>query len=193
MRQYSSHSRRPAIFLDRDGVINENRADYVKSWEEFVFLPGSTGALRALAHVSAPIVVVSNQSAIGRGLVGHETVEGIHRRMRAAICEEGGQIDAVYYCPHCPGEGCCCRKPRPGLLLRAADELMIDLERSYFIGDAIGDMEAAMAAGCSPILVLTGLGCAQGAALRERGYEHIPVVKDLGEAVDLVTHRTVSH
>lgn len=187
MEQGSATAGRPAVFLDRDGVINENRADYVKSWDEFVFLPSSLDALRSLAAACDTIVVVSNQAAIGRGLVARETVEDIHRRMGEAIRGRGGAIDAIYYCPHHPDEGCACRKPRPGMLRQAAAEHGIDLARSYFIGDTVGDVEAAIAAGCAPILVLTGLGGEQGAAMRQRGYEHVPVVRDLAEAVALVS------
>lgn len=181
--------RQPAVFLDRDGVINENRSDYVKSWEEFVFLPRSMAALRALAAGGAPTIVISNQAAIGRGLVARATVDAIHRRMGEAISAEGGRIDAVYYCPHHPAEGCDCRKPRPGLLLQAAAAYQIDLQRSYFIGDSIGDVEAALAVGCSPILALTGLGAAQLALLPQRGHYGVPVVEDLAAAVALIEIR----
>lgn len=179
-------SGRPAIFLDRDGVINENRSDYVKHWDEFVFLTQSLAALRLLAQICEPIVVVSNQSVIGRGLVRQETVEAIHHRMCAEINDQGGQIDGIFFCPHHPAAGCDCRKPRPGLLLRAAYELNIDLSRSYFIGDSVGDVEAALAADCSPIFVLSGLGQSQWPILQQRGYDHVPVVRDLGEAATLL-------
>jgi len=175
-----------AVFLDRDGVINENRADYVKSWEEFVFLPNVFEPLQLLAQNHTAIVVVSNQSAIGRGLVRPEVVEGIHRRMRIEVLRRGGRIDAVFYCPHHPDDGCDCRKPRPGLLLRAARELGIDLAGSYLIGDAISDVEAALAAGCSPIFVLTGRGQEQRPLLQPRGHDGIPVVRDLEQAVTLI-------
>ncbi|HID24181.1 MAG TPA: D-glycero-beta-D-manno-heptose 1,7-bisphosphate 7-phosphatase, partial [Planctomycetaceae bacterium] len=156
---------KPAVFLDRDGVINENRSDYVKGWEEFVFLPGVFEPLRLLAQNHQAIVVVSNQSAVGRGLVSRETVVAIHRRMQAEIQRRGGRVDAIYYCPHHPDAGCDCRKPRPGLLLRAARELSIDLSRSYLIGDAVSDIEAALAVGCTPIFVLTGRGQEQQPAV----------------------------
>jgi D-glycero-D-manno-heptose 1,7-bisphosphate phosphatase len=183
---FTESLRRPAVFLDRDGVINENRPDHVKSWDEFVFLPGVFEPLRLLARVGRPIVVVSNQAVINRGLVSRETVEGIHRQMCAEIAHHGGRVDAVYYCPHRPDESCECRKPRPGLLLRAASELRLDLARSYFIGDAFSDVEAALAAGCSPVLVLTGRGQGQSILLRERD-DHVPVVSDLAGALGLIS------
>jgi len=173
---------RVGVFLDRDGVINENRPDHVKSWDEFVFLAGVFEPLRLLAGNGLQVIVTSNQAAINRGLVAVETVEEINRRMVAEVTQRGGRIDAVYYCPHRPEENCACRKPRPGLLLRAAQEWGIDLAASYLIGDALSDVEAALAVGCRPILVRTGRGREQERLLRER-WPYVPVVEDLGEAV----------
>ena len=150
--------KKPAIFLDRDGVINRDRLDYVKSWAEFEFLPGVLEALRRLARLPYTIVVLSNQSVIGQGLVSQAVIDDIHVRMQAAIQQTGGRVDAVYYCPHHPHAGCDCRKPRPGLLLRAARELNLDLLASWFIGDDLRDLQAAVAAGVQPILVRTGHG-----------------------------------
>ncbi len=147
-----------AVFLDRDGVINRDRPDYVKSWEDFEFLPGVLDAFRVLASGPHQVVVVSNQSCIGRGLVSRETVDEIHARMTEAIRRSGGRIDTVYYCPHRPDEDCPCRKPRPGLILSAARELDIDLTASWLIGDDLRDLEAAKAAGVRPVLVRTGHG-----------------------------------
>jgi D-glycero-D-manno-heptose 1,7-bisphosphate phosphatase len=149
---------RKAVFLDRDGVINRDRLDYVKTWQEFDFLPGALEALRLLASRPDPVIVVSNQSCIGRGLVARERVEEIHRLMRAAVEREGGRIDAVYYCPHRPEEDCPCRKPRPGLLLQAAADLSLDLRGSVMIGDDLKDLQSAAAAGVRPVLVRTGHG-----------------------------------
>lgn len=177
---------RSAVFLDRDGVINVNRPDYVKSWEEFVFLPGVFEPLRLLAQSNRVIVIISNQAAIGRGLVERKTVEDINRRMVEEIRHGGGRIDAVFFCPHHPDQNCDCRKPRPGQLVRAANELDLDLARSCFIGDAVSDVEAGLAVGCSPILVLTGRGREQLRLLKQRGYGNIPVVRDLAEAVEHV-------
>lgn len=177
---------RPAIFVDRDGVINENRQDYVKSWEEFVFLPNVLGALKALRTNPRAIVVVSNQSAIGRGITSRSTVERIHERMLDVIHAHGGRIDAVYYCPHDPADGCDCRKPRPGLLVQAAQHLDLDLQRSVVIGDAMSDIEAALAVGCTPILVLTGRGRETLPGLVASGYDEVIVVHSLEQAVALV-------
>src|SRR5205807_8212668 len=149
------------IFLDRDGVINENRADYVKSWSEFRFLPGSREAIAKLTQAGHRIIVCTNQAGIARGTLSVEAVEDIHHRMIASIYDIGGKIEKVYYCPHDRDGDCFCRKPRPGMLLRARDELDIDLHEAVFIGDSITDIRAGLAAGIHTILVLSGLGFEQ--------------------------------
>ena len=106
-----------AVFLDRDGVININRPDYIKSWEEFEFLPGVLPALAHLNRLGWPVVVVSNQSVIGRGLASQQVVDDIHVRMLAKILQSRGRLDRIFYCPHHPNENCSCRKPKPGLLI----------------------------------------------------------------------------
>jgi D-glycero-D-manno-heptose 1,7-bisphosphate phosphatase len=174
---------RKAIFLDRDGVICYNRQNYVKGWEEFAFLPGALDALRRLAQLDYATIVISNQSAIGRGLMAKETAAEINRRMQEEISQHGGRIDSVFTCPHRPEEHCDCRKPLPGLILQAARQSRLDLEHSLFIGDALTDMQAALAAGCRPVLVLTGRGADQRKFL-DNGYAHIPVKADLAEVVD---------
>jgi len=150
-----------AIFLDRDGVICENRSDYVKSWSEFQFLPGAQQSLAALSRLGLPMIVVTNQSAVGRGIISANTVEEIHQRMAAEVTAYGGRIDRVIYCPHHPEEKCECRKPKPGMLLKAAKEMGIELTRSYLIGDAVTDLLAAQQVGCQSFLVLTGRGFQQ--------------------------------
>jgi len=179
-----SHPNR-AIFLDRDGVINENRDDYVKAWEEVCFLPGVFEALARLAATPFRIVITTNQSPIGRGILTRAQVETINRRLVTEIEARGGRVDRVYYCPHRPDEGCDCRKPRPGLLLRAAQELELDLGRSYLVGDAVSDVEAALAAGVQPVMVRTGRGAAQERLLRDK-WPQVPVVADLGKAVEWI-------
>jgi len=132
--------------LDRDGVIIENRTDYVKSWEEVHFLPGAFEALRRLSRSDYVLVLVTNQSAVGRGIVTLDKTMEINERVVAEIKTKGGRVDASYICPHHPDEGCDCRKPAPGMLLRAAEELKLDLARSYAVGDAVSDIQAARAA-----------------------------------------------
>ncbi|WP_448592659.1 D-glycero-beta-D-manno-heptose 1,7-bisphosphate 7-phosphatase [Thermoflexus hugenholtzii] len=177
-----------AIFLDRDGVICENRPDHVKSWAEFQFLPGVLSALRRLAQAPLAIVVVTNQAIIRRGLVPASVVEEIHERMAWHVRQAGGRLDAVYYCPHRPDEGCFCRKPQPGLLFQAAWDLGLELGRSYLIGDALTDIEAARAAGCQPLLVRTGRGAIQAEHVL-RCYPEVPIFEDLAEAADWILSR----
>lgn len=159
------------IFLDRDGVINENRPDYVKSWQEFRFLPGAKEAIARLTCAGHRILVCTNQAGIARGILSVETVEEIHRRMMDEIAEAGGRIERVYYCPHAKDAHCACRKPRPGMLLRARDELGIDMSDALFIGDALSDVHAGLEAGLWAILVLTGRG-------REQLCEHVHQARD---------------
>ncbi len=183
------NGRRPAVFLDRDGVINENRADYVKSWEELQLLPGALEALRTLANTPFAVVVVSNQAAVNRGLLNRQTLEEMHQRLWAVVTAAGGQLDAIYYCPHRPDETCTCRKPQPGMLLQAADHLHLALEQSYLVGDAITDLEAAVAAGVQPLLVRTGRGREHAVLLDQQSHVICPVVNDLREAVAWITER----
>lgn len=175
-----------AIFLDRDGVINVNRADHVKTWDEFVFLPGALDALRQIAASEFRVLVATNQAAIARGLTTEESVREIHARMLAEVARAGGRVDAVYYCPHLPEENCNCRKPRVGMYLRGAREWNVDLARSYVIGDALADVAAAQAIGAQPILVLTGRGRAQNAELIANNHSGYYVADDLLGAVQWI-------
>jgi len=155
-RRTQDESPRPAVFLDRDGVINRNRSDYVKSWDEFVFLPGALGAIARLAKTPYYVIVLTNQSVIGRGIVAAEVVKDIHQRMVDSVRRGGGRIDAVFWCPHRPEDQCGCRKPEPGMFREAANRFPLNLAESFFIGDAQSDVLAAQAAGCHPVLVLSG-------------------------------------
>lgn len=180
---------RRAIFIDRDGVICRNRDDYVKTWEEFVFLRGSLQALQRLSGLDLPIVVVTNQSVINRHLVPVEIVEDINARMVRAIEMAGGRVDRVLICPHRPDEGCDCRKPQPGLLLKAAVEFNLDLVQCYLIGDAETDMQAGRAVGCHRYLVLTGRGRGQLIRCWVDGERGFTVVPNLGAAVNAIVRR----
>jgi D-glycero-D-manno-heptose 1,7-bisphosphate phosphatase len=174
-----------AIFLDRDGVLNENRADYVKSRQEFVWLPGSLDALAALARHDAPILVITNQSMVGRGLVPAPALDDIHRRMCQEAHAHGGRIDAVYACLHAPVDACLCRKPLPGLLHRAARDHRIDLAASILIGDAYTDYRAAAAAQMRYIHVRTGRGTGDTTSVVAAD-PSVSVVADLLAAVPLI-------
>lgn len=179
----SNSMKRAAIFLDRDGVINHDRPGFVKSWAEFEFLPGVLDALRLLAATPYAIVVITNQSAVGRGLLTLQTLDEIHARMLQVIRAAGGRVDAIYYCPHHPDAGCLCRKPRPGLLLQAARDLDLDLSRCWLIGDSPRDLRSAAAAGVQAILVRTGHGEA-ALCLITSSLPAIFVAADLREAVE---------
>jgi D-glycero-D-manno-heptose 1,7-bisphosphate phosphatase len=175
-----------AIFLDRDGVINANRSDHVKSWDEFVFLPNSLFALQKLAATDHKVIVITNQAAIARGIVCDAMVREIHTRMIKQVEFSGGRIDAVYYCPHHPDAKCNCRKPQPGLFRRAAIDFALDLSQSFVIGDACSDISAAFAIGAYPIMVMTGRGRAQHAELLTRDPIEHRIFDDLLGAVDWI-------
>ena len=179
---------RPAVFLDRDGVINENiSGSYVHTWEQFHFLPGAAESVAALKRAGLPVVVVTNQAGIGRGHMQEAALLDIHTRMQAELALGGGTVDAVLYCPHAQEAGCDCRKPQPGLLRRAARQLDLDLGRSYFVGDHLTDVQAGLAAGCQPILVRTGRGAEVEVLLAtDPRYAGVPVVDDLPAAVTLI-------
>jgi D-glycero-D-manno-heptose 1,7-bisphosphate phosphatase len=157
-RQYNSPMY-PAIFLDRDGVLIENRSDYVRDWSQVKIIPEAIHALSLAQIKKYKVVIVTNQSVIGRGLILLKTAQEINQRLINLIREHGGQIDGVYMCPHKPEDGCSCRKPQPGLLLQAAKDLSLDLQRSWMIGDAWSDVQVGQNAGVRhSILLRTGRG-----------------------------------
>lgn len=146
--------RRPAIILDRDGVLNAKppKAKYVTKWEEFHWLPGVKEALSLLKSAGYIIIIVTNQAGIGRGIMSESDLTEIHERMKADLTQSGSSIDAIYYCPHGWDEGCDCRKPKPGLLFQAQRDFHLDLSRTVFVGDDIRDKQAGEAAGCPTLL-----------------------------------------
>jgi D-glycero-D-manno-heptose 1,7-bisphosphate phosphatase len=153
---------RPAIFLDRDGVIIENRDNYVRSFDDIVFYPQALRALARAVKSAYRIVIVTNQSAVGRGIIPYQMAVDINHKVLSEIVTYGGRVDGVFMCPHAPQAGCSCRKPKPGMLIMAAEELSIDLTRSIMVGDALSDLLAGQAAGVSlRFLVLTGRGVKQ--------------------------------
>lgn len=152
----------PAIFLDRDGVIIENRDNYVRSWDDVTFLPGALEALARLKETEYKIVIVTNQSAVGRGIISLAEAQAINSQFLQVIQQHGGRIDDIFMCIHAPPQGCDCRKPRPGLIMQAVSERSLDLNRSLLIGDALSDIQAGQNAGVPiNILVKTGRGGAQ--------------------------------
>lgn len=145
--------RGPAVFIDRDGVINIRRpGDYVLNWSQFVFVPGIQTALKEIGSLGLPMIVISNQAAVGKGLLDIASLQEITTQMYQTLAADGTFLSAAYYCPHRADEDCACRKPKPGLLQTAAQDFNIELSRSIFIGDSETDVEAAHAAGCAPLL-----------------------------------------
>lgn len=152
----SERTARPALFLDRDGVINADPVEFVTTPEELQLLPASAEAIARFNALGVPVIVCSNQSGVAKGLYTLETLEQISERLQEMLREYGAHIDAFYYCPHDDADGCDCRKPKPGLLLRAAKEHSIALEQSVFVGDSWRDIIAGRSAGAKTVLVLSG-------------------------------------
>lgn len=146
------------IILDRDGVINYDSDEYIKSAEEWKAIPGSLDAIARLHHEGYHVVVASNQAGIARGKFDIDALNGIHQKMHTHLAQYGGVINAVFFCPHGPDDGCQCRKPKPGLLLEVARRLRTTLNGVHYVGDKRSDLEAAAAAGAVPVLVKTGYG-----------------------------------
>jgi D-glycero-D-manno-heptose 1,7-bisphosphate phosphatase len=156
---------RAALFLDRDGVINVYRPGaYVNDLKDFEFIPGSLDSIVAISAARVPIVVVSNQAGVAKGLLPPEALERIMLAMRETVARAGGEILDVIHCPHDVDAGCECRKPRPGMLIEAARRHDLALERSILVGDGESDLQAARAAGCRAVLVLSGAAAFQGTA-----------------------------
>jgi D-glycero-D-manno-heptose 1,7-bisphosphate phosphatase len=180
---------RPAIFLDRDGVLIENVDTYVRAWDEVRFIPGALDAVCRLRTSTYAVVVVTNQSVVGQGIISEQHARDINGRIIGQITAHGGRVDAAYVCMHTAADGCACRKPAPGMLLRAGAELDLDLTNSYMIGDAASDVAAAHAAGVQPILVRTGRGAEQEPLLGGPEKALCPVVRDVAEALDHIFNR----
>jgi D-glycero-D-manno-heptose 1,7-bisphosphate phosphatase len=148
-------SRRPAVFLDRDGVINRRLpGDYVRTFDQFRFLPGARAGMRLLREAGYLLVVVTNQRGIGRGLMSERDLAEVHRRMQLALARAGAAVDAVYHCPHDIAEGCGCRKPLPGMFAAALERFPVAVARSWVVGDSLSDLEAGRAVGLRGILVV---------------------------------------
>ena len=172
------------LLLDRDGVIIENRSDYVRSWSDVAIYPQALRALARLRAVPYKVIIITNQSVVGRGLLPLTTAQDINRRLAAEIERAGGRIDGVFMCPHAPEENCPCRKPLPGLIHQAAAALALDLETSILIGDALSDLAAGQAAGIpQTALVRTGRGAAQAILDRPSGLGPFPIFDTLEDGL----------
>lgn len=168
------------LVLDRDGVINEDSAEYIKSADEWRPIPGSIEAIARASRAGFAIAVASNQSGLARGLFDLDALTEIHDRMIEAVENAGGRIDVITWCPHHPDDDCACRKPRAGLLRRIESELGASLTGQWFVGDSARDLEAARAAGMVPVLVRTGNGAKTE---KEINNDEVRVFDDLAGAV----------
>ena len=182
------------IILDRDGTINEDSDEFVKTPEEWQPLPGALEAIARLNHAGWHVVVASNQSGLGRGLFEVSSLNAIHTKMSKLLAAAGGRIDAVFYCPHAPDENCPCRKPNPGLLEQIGERYGLDLRGVPMVGDSARDVLAGVAAGCEPHLVLTGKGAIyRHRSLPESFPSHTLVHDDLAAFAEfLITRETAN-
>jgi len=181
------------VFLDRDGVINRDSPDYIKNWNEFEFLPGSLAALRLLSDAGFRLIIITNQSIIGRGMVPLSVLADTHRRLKEAVAASGGRILDIFFCPHRPDEDCDCRKPKPGLIQQACRRYGIDPADSVMIGDSAKDMLCGRNAGCgTTILVRTGNGIRAEKELAELQIRPDLVAADLLDAARYLLGRANS-
>ena len=179
------------VILDRDGTINADSDEYIKSPQEWQPLPGALEAIARLNHAGYHVVIASNQSGLGRGLFDVASLNAMHAKMHKLLSAHGGRIDAVFYCPHTDDDKCGCRKPLPGLFEQIGERFGIELKGVPVVGDSVRDLQAGAAAGCEPHLVLTG----KGAVLRGQPLPaHFPpgtqVHEDLGAFADAIVART---
>lgn len=175
------------VFIDRDGVINKDSPEYIKSWSEFEFLPGSIDAIKKLTLNGIAVIIITNQSAINRNMLSQKGLEYIHSMMCNTIASTGGCITDIFFCPHTPQDRCCCRKPKPGLLYKAQKKYRINLAGSVMVGDSAKDIECAQNAGCGyKILVKTGNGKISEKVLAKKKIFPDYLAKDLFDATDRI-------
>lgn len=178
------------VILDRDGTINQDSDDYVKSAEEWKPLPGALEAIARMNQAGWHVVVASNQSGLGRGMYEVSDLNAMHAKMHQLLAAVGGRIDTVFYCPHTPMDQCNCRKPAPGLFEQIADRYGMDLHNVPTVGDTARDLVAGMALGCEPHLVLTGKGAAfKGRSLPDSFPAQTRVHNDLSAFADFLLSR----
>jgi D-glycero-D-manno-heptose 1,7-bisphosphate phosphatase len=170
------------IILDRDGVINQDSDNYIKTVDEFIPLPGSLEAIARLNQAGYRVAVATNQSGIARGFYDLTTLNAMHEKLRRLLASLGGNIDMIAYCPHGPDDGCDCRKPKPGMYQDIARRMEISLKDVPVIGDSLRDLQAAQAVNARPILVRTGKG--EQTIAKGEGLEGIPIYDDLAGAVN---------
>jgi len=164
----SSAGSNKLIILDRDGVINEDSDEYVKSLDEWIPIPGSIESIADLSKAGYIIAIATNQSGIGRGLFGLDELELMHQKLCALVEDAGGEIAGIFYCPHTPEDNCECRKPKSGLIDSIETELCLPVKNAYIVGDTQRDLESGFNRGCLPVLVKTGKGEKTFASLPEK-------------------------
>ena len=171
---------RKVVFLDRDGVINLDSPNYIKSWAEFEFLPGSLEAIKQLTLNGFDLIIITNQSVINRKMVSIDDLDYIHKMIKNTVKSRGGEIKDIFFCPHTPEDGCDCRKPNPGLIFKAQRIHRIDLANTVMVGDSVKDIECARNAGCRhAVLVKTGNGIIAEKELAEKNIYPDHVARDL--------------
>jgi D-glycero-D-manno-heptose 1,7-bisphosphate phosphatase len=174
------------IILDRDGVVNHDSDDYIKSPDEWQPIDGSLEAIARLNHAGYTVAIASNQSGLARGYFDIEVLTAMHKKMDELLAKIGGRIDAVFYCPHGPDDACHCRKPKPGMLLDIGQRFNVPLKQVIFIGDSIADITAANNANAQAVLVRTGKGIKAEKILQSENKSSIPVYDDLASAVTAI-------
>lgn len=178
------------VILDRDGVINQDSVNFIKNINEWIPIPGSLEAIALLNQSGFRVAVATNQSGVSRGLFDMATLNSIHEKMNRELAMVGGRIDAIFYCPHAADEHCHCRKPDTGMIEEIGKRFSIELAGVPAVGDALRDLQAFSAAGCQPILVLTGKGEATLAASQQSAEKALPantwICKDLAEAAQRI-------
>ena len=180
------------VILGRDGILNAYREGHVTSPEEWQALPGAMEAVSRINHAGWHVVVATNQAGIGRGMIDMAAVNAVNAHMNQQLMTQGGRIDAVFFCPHTPEEGCECRKPKPGLLLEIGRRYGVDLSQVPFASDTLRDLQAAHAAGCEPHLVQTGRAAALGDAQLAEMLQQVPTARvhqDLAAFADFLLRR----
>jgi D-glycero-D-manno-heptose 1,7-bisphosphate phosphatase len=179
------------IILDRDGVINYDSDEYIKSPEEWLPIPGSLDAIAQLNRAGFRVLIATNQSGVARGYYDLETLDLIHEKLMRELAACGGYIEEIFFCPHHPEEHCACRKPNPGLIYQIQKKYPIQLAHTFFIGDSLVDIQAATTSGCMPILILSSKG--QKTLAEHPELIHIPHFPNLAQAVEYVLDQRKHH
>lgn len=169
------------ILIDRDGVFNQDRSDYVRTPAQLVILPKVPEAISRLNQAGFGVLIITNQAGVGKGLISPETLEAIHTQLKSVLASKGGHIHAIYHCPHLIEEHCNCRKPKPGMILQAQKQWGFIPKETWMVGDSTKDLQAALAAGCRPALVLTGHG-----TITQKSEPKVPTFADLPAFVDFL-------